>query len=83
MLAATASSTNAMTRTIHVRLLNEGTDVCRPTEGREIGDGVYEILPTADYDPSDEEWEFPPGSCVRIAKRAPLDEGEYFIAVAE
>ena len=83
MLAEMASNTNAMTTTIHVRLLNEGTDVSRPTEGRAMGDGVYEILPTADYDPLDEEWEFPPGSRVRIAKRESADEGEYFIAVAE
>jgi hypothetical protein len=72
-----------MTRTIHVRLLNEGTEVSRPTEGREVGEGgVYEVLPCANYDPSDEEWEFPPGSHVRIARRE-SDDGEYFIAVRE
>jgi hypothetical protein len=69
-----------MTKTIHVRLLNEGTDVSRPTEGREIEEGLYEIIPTADYNPADEEWEFPPGSFVRISKRE-TDYGEYFMAV--
>ena len=80
MLAAMDSNTKRMTKTIHVRLLNEGTEVSRPTEGREIGEGLYEILPTFDYDPADEDWEFPPGSHVRIAKQE-SDDGEYFIAV--
>ena len=67
---------------IHVRLLNEGSDVSRPTEGRAIGRGLYEILPTVDYDPADEDWEFPPGSRVRIAKKE-SDDGEHFIAVGD
>jgi len=69
-----------MTKTIYVRLLNEGTEVCRPTQGLEVEKGVYEILPTADYDPSDEEWEFPPGTLVRIQRRKAHD-GDYFIAI--
>ena len=76
------SNIGLMTKTIYVRLLNEGTDVSRPTEGRAIGEGLYEILPTIDYDPEDEEWEFPPGSRVRIAKRE-SEGGEYFVAVRE
>jgi GH18 family chitinase len=63
--------------------LNEGTDVSRPAEVREIGDGVYEIVHPVDYDASDEEWEFPPGSRVRISKRTDSDGRDYLIAVAE
>jgi hypothetical protein len=49
---------------IFVRLLNEGTDVWRPTVGRPIGAGTFEVLPTADYDVQSEEWEFVPGTLV-------------------
>lgn len=66
--------------TIYVRLLNEGTEVRRPTKGRSLADGVYEILPTLDYDASGEEWEFPPGSRVRM-QREHADGADYFIAV--
>jgi hypothetical protein len=47
---------------IFVYLLEEGTDAWRPTEAVSIGDGSFKILPTPDYDPEDEVWEFPPGS---------------------
>jgi hypothetical protein len=49
---------------VYVPLLNEGTSVVRPTQGVKIGDNVYRILATRDYDPTDEQWEFPPGSIV-------------------
>ncbi len=54
-----------MTETIYIRLLDEGTDVWRPTLGRKLRSDVYEVLPTAQYDPTDERWEFPPGAVVR------------------
>lgn len=63
-----------------MRLLNEGTEVSRPTLAREVAGGLYEVLPTVDYDPADEEWELPPGARVRIEKRKAKD-GDYFIAV--
>ena len=55
------------TRTIQIfiPLLNEGTDVLRPTQGQVLGSNEVEVLPTPDYDPTVEEWEFPPGSKVR------------------
>jgi hypothetical protein len=37
-----------------VYLLEEGTDVWRPTEAVPIGDGLFKILPTPDYDSEDE-----------------------------
>lgn len=63
-----------VSRVIYVRLLNEGTDVMRPTFGRELRADVYEVLPTLNYDSKDEEWEFTPGSVVRCREEA--REGE-------
>ena len=63
MSAETASSINTVE--IYVRLLNEGTDVMRPTKGTILAHDVVEVLSTPDYDPSIEEWEFPPGSKVK------------------
>jgi hypothetical protein len=62
MSAEMASSTSALT--IYVPLLNEGTSVVRPTQGVKLGENLFRVLPTQDYDPDDEEWEFPPGSVV-------------------
>ena len=50
---------------IYVSLLNEGTTVLRPATGLFVGTDVIQIQAPADYDPEDEEWEFPPGSEVR------------------
>lgn len=70
----------AKTRTIHVALLEEGSWAARPTEVIELGNGLFEVLPTPDYDPEDEVWEFVPGSTVRIEQRE--DElGSYWLAV--
>jgi hypothetical protein len=62
MSAEMASSTSLTT--IYVPLLNEGTSVVRPTQGVKLGGDLYRILPTPEYDPNDEDWEFPPGSVV-------------------
>jgi hypothetical protein len=59
------SSTNAVE--VYVRLLNEGTDVLRPTTGLLLAPDVVQISAIADYDPTIEEWEFPPGCKVRCA----------------
>jgi archaellum component FlaF (FlaF/FlaG flagellin family) len=53
------------TSTIYVNLLDEGTTVVRPTQGALLGNNVYRVLATPDYDPDDEHWQFPPGSIVR------------------
>jgi hypothetical protein len=55
--------------TIYIKLLDEGTDVARPVECADLGNGLYRILATPGYDPEDERWEFPPGSIVRIEPR--------------
>jgi hypothetical protein len=53
---------------IYIPLLNEGTDVLRPTQGFVLGANEIQVLPTPDYDSTVEEWEFPPGTKVRCAK---------------
>jgi hypothetical protein len=50
---------------IYIPLLDEGMPVVRPTRGVPLGGGLYRVLATADYDPEDEHWMFPPDSIVR------------------
>ena len=65
--------------TVQVRLLEEGTEVSRPTQALSLREGLYKILPTPNYDPNDEIWQFPPGSIIRILEKT--DNGKsYFIA---
>src|ERR1700720_3956228 len=66
MSVETGSPTNTIE--IYVALLNEGTDVLRPTRGVVLGANEVEVLPTPGYDPTDEKWEFPPGTKVRCAR---------------
>jgi len=33
-----------------------------------MGNGIYKLLPTPDYNPEDEVWEYPPDSVVRGKK---------------
>ncbi len=63
MSVETGSSTSAVE--IFIPLLNEGTDVLRPTQGLVLGPNEVQILATPDYDPTVEEWEFLPGSKVK------------------
>ena len=53
---------------IFIPLLNEGTDVLRPTRGLVLGTNEVQVLATPDYDPTTEDWEFPPGSKIRCVK---------------
>jgi hypothetical protein len=66
MSGETASSTKSIL--LYVPLLNEGTDVLRPTTGICVAPDLVQLLPTPDYNPAIEEWEFPPGSRVRCAR---------------
>ena len=75
------SSTNALIE-IHVRLLDEGTEVFRPTRALDLGEDRFQILATADYDPELETWEFVPGSIVRAGLRS-HESGQYRIATPE
>jgi len=80
-------------RTIYIRLIDEGTEVFRPTEAEELANGLFKLLPSPDYDPDDEQWEFGPGSIVRgvirklegeavlVAVNMNYDEGENELTV--
>lgn len=70
-----------MSETIYIQLLDEGTFCTRPTEAEPLGDGRYRVLPTPDYDPEDEKWEFPPGSIVRKVQRKSTSGETYPLAV--
>jgi hypothetical protein len=67
---------------IYVTLLDEGTECFRPTQAVILGDGLFKLMPTANYDPDDEHWEFLPGSIVR-AKEVRNADGMYLLAVAQ
>jgi hypothetical protein len=66
---------------IYIPLLDEGVNVWRPTQAERLSDGSYHVLPTPDYDPDDEKWEFPPGSRV-VCERNRLSRGEVLAAVS-
>jgi hypothetical protein len=53
---------------IYIQLLDEGTTVYRPTQAVSMGNATFLVLPTSDYDPDDEVWEFLPGSLVACDK---------------
>lgn len=62
---------------IYIRLLDEGTECSRPTWALNLGDGLLKVLPTPNYDPANEFWEFPPDSIVRSEVRQ--SEGKKFL----
>ena len=66
---------------IYINLLNEGTPTMRPTTAVNIGNGLYKILPTNDYDPEDETWEFLPDSIVRLKEAEGHFSGKILLAV--
>lgn len=65
---------------VYVQLLGEGTTVFRPTTGVPFGRGAVKLLPPENFDPSDEDWEFAPGSVVRVEPRV-LSGTEVLVAV--
>ena len=65
---------------IYVRLLDEGTYVVRPTHGEIVKENIVRVLPTEDYDPDDEIWEFTPDTIVRCEKEI-WGEKEILLAV--
>lgn len=64
---------------IYMPLIGEGVSVWRPVSGKKIRTDIYKILPY-DYDPSVEEWEFPPGTCV-VCEIRRMDVGLVKLAV--
>jgi hypothetical protein len=51
---------------LHVRLLNDGTEVFRPTRALKLGGGLFKLVAPPGYDPADERWEHLPGATVRV-----------------
>lgn len=51
---------------IYVRLLDEGTETFTGALAKPIGSALYEIVATDHYDPEDQQWEFLPGTKVRL-----------------
>ncbi len=74
--------TPTATTTVYIRLLEEATTCLRPTEAVPLPDGTYRVLPTPDYDPTDEVWEFAPGSTVHC-ESFDGQSGQYLLAIAE
>lgn len=72
----------AATSTIYIRLLEEAVTCIRPTQAEALGDGTYRVLPTPEYDPTDEVWEFVPGSRVHC-ELFDDPKGAYLLAIAE
>jgi hypothetical protein len=68
--------------TIYIYLLDEGTDVWRPTEGEEVAELTFRVLPTPNYNPEDEHWAYPPGILVRCAYKT-LSEGKLVLVAVE
>lgn len=65
------------TRKIYIPLLEEGTNVLRPTQGIIIDKNVFIVQETSDYDPDEEKWLFPPGSMVEC--REEVRAGEHIL----
>ena len=40
---------------IYIRLLDEGTGCSRPTQAVDLGNGLFKILPTPNFDSADDE----------------------------
>jgi hypothetical protein len=75
-----ATSASSLKRDqIYIPLIDEGTEVIRPTFGLSLGGDTYRVLATPTYNPNDENWKFPPGSIVRCAREM-RDGSEIFVA---
>ena len=66
---------------IYVKLPEEGGSAC-PTKAVDLGNGLFKLLPTPNYNPEDEVWEFLPHSIVRV-KVESFENKKYLLAVAK
>lgn len=74
---------SAKTVEIYINLLEEGTPTIRPTQAIPLKNGLYKVLPTADYDPEDEIWEFLPGAIVRCEHNRTDNHKEILLAIEQ
>jgi hypothetical protein len=72
---------NIREETIHIAILNKGTDVWRPARALQVGPFAFVVLLTQGYNPEIEEQESPPGSMVVCREKA-LREGTVLVAVS-
>ena len=54
------------TELVYVRLRGEGTTVYRPAAASSAGKDLARLIAPEGYDPDDEDWEFKPGTLVRL-----------------
>lgn len=66
---------------VYVQLMNEGTRSYRPAPYITLGHDLVRLLAHPDYCPEDEEWEFKPGSIVRVAWKSLNPGGRTAVAV--
>lgn len=69
--------------TIYISLLEEGSPVARPTTAEDLGNGTFKVMPTDNYNPESEIWEFLPGSNVRCKKTLSAFGNEMLLAYEE
>jgi len=60
------------TKTIYIRLLDEGVDVWRPVKAEVLGGERYRII-SENTDPEDEKWEFKTGEVVHCTGKELMD----------
>ena len=65
---------------LHVRVLNNGTQVFRATRALKLGGGLFKLVACPDYDPGQEQWELLPGATVRVELH-PGTKGDFPLAV--
>jgi hypothetical protein len=65
---------------LHVRVLNNGTEVFRATRALKLGGGLFKLVACPDYDPGREQWELLPGATVRVELH-PGTTGDFPLAV--
>lgn len=67
---------------IYIQLLEEGTPTARPTQAIPLSNGLYKMLPTPNYNPESEIWEFLPGSIVKCIQTTD-DKGNNMLLAVE
>ena len=65
---------------VQIYVLIPEDDAYKPVQATMVGENLYKILPTTDYDPANAEWEFVPGMLVRCEERS-YREKRFLLAV--
>jgi hypothetical protein len=60
-----------MGTTILIGLLDEGTELWRPVEAKQVREGVFQII---GRQPEGERWQFAPGSLFAVASARSVEE---------